>query len=121
MNPLNPHAEREEKAVAALIAAALHQEKTPVDSALVAKYLRGEFTLTEEDVRALAQAKLNLGAGAPVENTRAGAAELDVADNVAALHRQKPTSGFSKATEEELERRRRELREKLSRRKTPPP
>lgn len=120
MNPLNPNVEREEKALAALIAAALHQERTPVETALVAKYLRGEFTLTEEDMSALARAKLNLGTAPLAGDARANADAMDSACNVAALHRQKPASGFSKATEDELERRRRELREKLSRRKSPP-
>ena len=117
MNPLDLKAEREERAVAALISAALHQDETPVASAVVAKYLRGEFALSEEDVRALARAKLTLGSVAPVGDAESRAAEL----NVAALHRQKPQTGFSKATEEELERKRRELREKLGRRKSPPP
>ena len=116
MNPLDAKAARDEKAVAALISAALHQDETPVAPALVAKYLRGEFTLSEEDARALTRAKLTLGSVPSTDNAGARVAE----SNVAALHRQKPQSGFSKATEEELERKRRELREKLSRRKPPP-
>jgi hypothetical protein len=120
MNPINSNPDREAKAVAALIAASLHQEKTPVDSALVAKYLRGEFTLTEEEARALARAKLDFGPSTP-EVTQGPLVEFGLAGSVAALHRQKPQSGFSQQTEEELERKRRELQEKLRRRRQSPP
>lgn len=92
MNPLDAKAEREEKAVAALISAAVHQDETPVPPALVAKYLLGGFTLSEEDARALARAKLTLGSVASTENTGSRVAE----SNVAALHRQKPQSGLSR-------------------------
>lgn len=120
MNPINPNADRDEKAVAALIAASLHQEKTPVDAAVVAKYMRGDFVLSAEEEQALARAKLELNSGLQEKRTERGS-EFGLAGAVAALHRHKPKSGFSAQTEGELERKRCELQEKLRQRKQSPP
>ncbi len=119
MNSINPSAEREDKAVAALIAAALHQDETPVDPLIAAKYLRGDFKLTEEEEAALKHAKIDFGVACELPQMRVE--EAASAYEVHALHRQKPASGFSKHTEEELERKRRELQEKLRQRKQRPP
>lgn len=118
MNSINQNAEREDKAVAALISAALHQDETPVDPLIVAKYLRGDFKLTEEEEAALKQAKIDFRVDCELPQIRV--AEEASAYEVPALRRQKPVTGFSKHTEEELERKRRELQEKLRQRKQRP-
>jgi hypothetical protein len=119
MNSINLDADREDKAIAALIAAVLHQDETPVDPLIVAKYLRGEFKLAEEEESALKHARIDFGVA--YEQPQFCVAEEAPAFEVPALHRQKPTTGFSKHTEEELERKRRELQEKLRQRRQRPP
>lgn len=107
----------EDKALAALIAGILHQQPNEVDPAIVARCLRGEIVLSPEDETALRQAELRLG------GTREATTSVPVGEDlcIPALHRQKPTAGFSQQTAEELEKKRRELREKLRRRKEQPP
>jgi len=119
MNSINSSTDREDKAVLALIAATLHQDETPVDPTLVAKYLRGEFKLTTEEETALKHSKIDFGVNWDLPQI--SVAEESPAYEVPSLHRQKPTTGFSKHTEEELERKRRELQEKLRQRKQRPP
>ena len=86
---------------------------------IVAKYLRGEFKLVEEEEAALRRAKIDFGVVSELPQLLV--AEEVPAYEVPALHRQKPATGFSKHTEEELERKRRELQEKLRQRKQRPP
>src|SRR5688572_3312803 len=100
MSLTNSNADREDKALAALISATLHQDETPVDPAIVAKYLRGDFKLTDEDEIALKRAKIDFGS--TCEQPQHGVAK-QAYEEVPALHRQKPVTGFSQHTEEELE------------------
>jgi len=112
-----PDHSSEDKALAALIAGILHQQPNEVEPEVVARYLRGDFVLSSEDEAALRHAKLCL------DGAREAASPVPVGDELClpALHRQKPAAGFSKQTAEELEKKRRELREKLRRRKEQPP
>jgi len=116
MNPVNKKSEKEEKAIEALITAALHQDGGEIDPATIAKYMSGDFTLTEEEEKALKQ----LPANPLLESiTKIAAEELIEVEpsELMALHRNKPKNGFSKQTEEELARKRNELRDKLKKRK----
>lgn len=113
MSSLVHNSEREDRASEALIAAALHQEKTPVDAATVARFMRGATKLTPAEEQALARAPLCFTAQTSTQ-TEGIPASAD-AEMIAALHREKPDKGFSKETEDELDRKRRELREKLRR------
>ncbi len=73
--------------------------------------------LSPEDEAALRHAKLCLDGAQGVANP------VPVGDDlcIPALHRHKRAAGFSKQTAEELEKKRRELREKLQRRREQPP
>lgn len=107
----------EDKALEALITGILHQQPNEVEPEVIARYLRGDFVLSPEDEAALRHAKLCL------DDAQGAASPVPVGDDlcIPALYRHKPAVGFSKQTAEELEKKRRELREKLRRRKEQPP
>lgn len=113
MNPTESTSDRGSKAVEALIAASLHLDESPVEPAVVAKYMKGDFVLTSGEEKALEKCGRRFSV-AGVSNTTDSIQSADVeSDEVMALHRNKPRGGFSARTEEELDRKRRELRERL--------
>ena len=113
MNSTDSRSDRDNKAVEALIAASLHLDQSPVEPAVVAKYMKGDFSLTSAEEKALGKC----GRGASVNCVTKIADSILTAnvesDAVMALHRNKPRGGFSTQTKEELDRKRCELRERL--------
>lgn len=112
MNSPNPKSDRDSKGLEALIAALLHQEATPVDSAIVAKYMNGDFVLTPDEERALTKIVPNFMPGCGKTAFDSVVREAP-ADAFVALHRNKPASGFTAKTTEELSRKRLELQAKI--------
>ncbi|SUS07209.1 hypothetical protein DF3PB_40006 [uncultured Defluviicoccus sp.] len=117
MNSTDSKLDRDNKAVEALIAASLHQDEGPVEPTVVAKYMKGDFVLTPEEEKSLETHGRNftVKGGTNIAGV-AHPAILESAD-VMALHRKKPRGSFSIQTEAELDRKRRELRERLRRNK----
>ncbi len=111
-----PHPEqspnREEKALQALVSAALHVKTGDVPLEEILPYLTGEVKLSAEDEAALeASRKARLIPG-QVEQV-----ETSEAEAIMALNRKRPPGGFSPKTEEEIKRKREELLEKLRKKK----
>lgn len=117
MNSTDSKSDRDNKAIEALIAASLHQDQEPVESSIVAKYMEGDFALTPQEEQVLEKYRRNLHLGGDAKLTGPLPVANAQCDTVMALHRNKPKSGFSVQTEEELEKRRGELRERLRRNK----
>jgi hypothetical protein len=107
---------REEKAVQALISAALHVRDAEVTTDEINPYLAREFVLSAEDEAALKR----IGSRPLISGASTGAvplAELVESEEFMALHRKQPGQGFSPKTEEEIKRKRQELLEKLRKKK----
>lgn len=110
MNPTDSKQERENRATQALIAASLHQDESIVAPAVIAKYMHGNSALTAEEEKALEKQGSEFSVKEAVSQIPALACDADV---ILALHRNKPKRGFSADTEEELQRKRQELQERL--------
>lgn len=106
---------REEKAVQALVSAALHVSSAEVSLEEIQPYLTGEVVLSAEDEAALKQKRVKTFVSAPP--TLAPQEEAADAEAFMALHRKKPEHGFAAKTEEEIRRKREELLEKLRKKK----
>ena len=113
MNSTDSTSDRDNKAAEALIAASLHQDQGPVEPSVVAKYMKGDFVLTSEEEKALEKCGREFSTNGATKTTNPVHTSNAEVDAVMALHRNKPQGGFSTQTEEELDRKRRELREKL--------
>jgi len=113
MNSTDSKLDRDNKALEALIAASLHQDQNPVEPPVVAKYMKGDFVLTPQEEEALRKYSRSLLLSGEAQTTDSLPAANTQCDAVMALHRNKPKGGFSTQTEEELDRKRRELRERL--------
>ena len=96
MNSANNPKDREEKALLALISGALHQRAGVVSLEEIRPYLTDEIKLSAEDEAALVACRN--AKPAPVAKTT----QIETADSEAflALHRKRPTDGFSAKTEE---------------------
>jgi hypothetical protein len=106
--------QKEEKAVQALISAALHVRDGDVSMEEIQPYLSNDIVLSQEDEEALKRkaqplALASLSALSPQET-----AEVEA---FMALHRKKPEQGFSAKTEEEVKKKRDELLDKLRKKK----
>lgn len=107
---------QEEKALQALVSAALHVRGDEVSLEEIQPYLTGEVALSAED-----EAALKRKGAKPLVRTAAvpAAPQAETADAEAfmALHRKKPEKGFSPETEEEIRRKRAELLAELQKEK----
>jgi hypothetical protein len=107
---------REDKAVQALISAALHVGDAEVTTKEISPYLAGKVVLSAEDEAALKRkGSRTLASGA--STGPAPLTESVESEEFMALHRKKPGQGFSPKTEEEIKRKREELLEKLRKKK----
>ena len=113
MNSTDSKSDRGNKAVEALIAASLHLDQSPVEPAVVAKYMKGDFVLTPEEEKALETHGRNFTVKGGTKITGLAPAAILESAAVMALHRKKPQGSFSAQTEAELDRKRCELRERL--------
>ncbi len=113
MNTTDSKSNRDSKAVEALIAASLHLDQSPVEPAVVAKYMKGDFALTPGEEKALEKRGRGFSLVGVTTTTDSIQTANVESDEVMALHRNKPQTGFSARTIEELEQKRRELRERL--------
>ena len=104
---------REEKALQALISAALHVNNDNVTLEEIQPYLNSDVTLSAEDEAALRLSKKRLVR----EATPQTQGMFSEAESFMALHRKRPTSGFSAKTEDEIKRKREELLQKLRKKK----
>jgi hypothetical protein len=107
--------QREDKAVQALISAALHVPDKDVTMEEIQSYLSGEIILSSEDEAALE--RKGVPTPALVEASTAAIEKTAEAEAFMALHRKQPEKGFSTKTEEEVRRKREELLEKLRKKK----
>lgn len=116
MKASNQSDNREEKALQALVSAALHVRGDEVSLEEIQRYLTGEVTLSAED-----EAALKRKGSKPLVHAAAvpAASQAETADAEAfmALHRKKPEKGFSSETEEEIRRKRAELLAELQKKK----
>lgn len=107
---------REEKAVQALISAALHVRGDDASMEEIQPYISNEIALSAEDEAALkrkgAQQLVSVQEAALTQK-----AETADVEAFMALHRKQPEQGFSAKTEEEIRRKREELLEKLRKKK----
>lgn len=108
--------QREDKAVQALISAALHIGDADVTAEEIRPFLCGEVVLSAEDEAALKRLESPLESARmqtnlPPENEAVESAEF------MALHRKQPGQGFSQKTEEEIKRKREELLAELRKKK----
>lgn len=103
---------REDKALQALISASLHQTDDEVSMDEIRPYL-GEIELSAEDEEALKRQ------GKPRATLEPDESQLQPSESEAflALHRKRPTGGFSRKTEEEIKKKRQELLERLRKKK----
>lgn len=116
MNPPQNKGDREEKALQALIAAALHATSDEVSSEEVEKYLRMEIKLSDEEAAALKRRGPNPLVSDKAELAKSSALQA-VAEEFVALHRKKPKEGFSEETEEAIKKKREELLARLREKK----
>jgi len=105
--------DREEKALQALISAALHVNSDEVAHDEIQPYLTQDVTLSPEDETALQASKKRITRQEKPQ-TQAMSSE---AEAFMALHRKRPVAGFSAKTEEEIKRKREELLQKLRKKK----
>jgi hypothetical protein len=106
----------EDKAVQALISAALHVDGEDVTVDEIRQYLCGEVELSVEDETALDRVMPSLvsegsQSNLPIQSDVVGTEEF------MALHRKQPGQGFSAKTEEEVKRKREELLAELRKKK----
>lgn len=116
MNESDTPSRREDKAAQALISAALHVRDAEVTTEEIRPYLSGDVALSAEDEAALKRK----GSRPLASGTSTGAApqaEAFESEEFMALHRKQPGKGFSPKTEEEIKRKRKELLEKLRKKK----
>lgn len=116
MNESNTDSRKEDKAVQALISAALHVRDADVTEEEIRPYLKGPVTLSAEDEAALKR-KGSAPLSSIVLDGAAPQAEVVESAEFLALHRKQPGEGFSPKTEEEIKRKRDELLEKLRKKK----
>jgi hypothetical protein len=107
---------KEEKAVQALISAALHVGHEEVTAEEMGPYLSGEAVLSAEDDAALKRLKSDSVSPQPQTNLPPQETMVET-EEFMALHRKQPGQGFSPKTEEEIKRKREELLEKLRKKK----
>lgn len=107
---------REDKAVQALISAALHIGDEEVTAEEIRPYLCGEVVLSAEDEAALKRLKSG-SVSARSQTDLPRQAEDEETEEFMALHRKQPGQGFSPKTEEQIKRKREELLEKLRKKK----
>jgi hypothetical protein len=103
----------ETRAVEALITAALHVWDHEITAEEIASFLNGEISLSPEDEAALERLGMQLPKNRASSEV-AGDGECGRSQELLALHRKKPSGGFSAATEQELNRKREELRKRFS-------
>ena len=116
MNESDTPSRREEKAVQALISAALHVRDADVTDEEIRPYLKVSVTLSAEDEAALKR-KGSTPLASIVAAGTSPQAEIVESAEFMALHRKQPGEGFSPKTEEEIKRKRDELLEKLRKKK----
>ena len=112
-NPPNPQ-QKEDKALLALITATLHVREDEVGLEEIKRYLEPNIDLTPED-----EAAINRFGSDPFASAPPNAAEVTARaqeNRVMALNRKNTDSRFSAKTTEELDRKRKELLEKLRKR-----
>ena len=108
---------REEKAVQALISAALHVRDTDVTADEIRPYIANEVHISDADEAALRKIGARpLSKGTPHEAEQQ-LEEAVESEEFMALHRKKPGKGFSQMTEDEIKRKREELLAKLKKKK----
>jgi hypothetical protein len=107
---------REEKALQALVSAALHARGDEVSMDEIQPYLAEEVTLSAEDEAALKRrgSKFLIRPAAVPATSQAETADVEA---FMALHRKQPEKGFSAKTEEEIRRKREELLAQLQKKK----
>jgi len=110
------HSRREDKAVQALISAALHVRDQKVSTNEISPYLEGKVGLSANDEAALK------GKGCRPLASGSGTLPMPLAEMVeseefVALNRKQPGQGFTPKTEEEIKRKREELLERLRKKK----
>ncbi|MDA1277974.1 MAG: hypothetical protein O2960_28600 [Verrucomicrobia bacterium] len=107
---------REDKAVQALISAALHVSDADVTAEEIGPYLCGDVVLSGEDAAALKRKGSQPFPSDPPSGSLTQAAAVEN-EEFMALHRKQPGQGFSPKTEEEIKRKREELLAELRKRK----
>jgi hypothetical protein len=107
---------KEDKAVQALISAALHVGEEEVTAEEIRPYLSGEVVLSAEDEDALKGLAYGIVSERPQTDLPT---QTDVVETeeFMALHRKQPGQGFSAKTEEEVKRKREELLAELRKKK----
>lgn len=116
MNESDTPSQREDKAVLALISAALHVRDADVTDEEIHPYLKEGVTLSAEDEAALKR-KGSAPLAPKVATGTVPHAEIVESAEFMALHRKQPGEGFSPKTEEEIKRKRDQLLEKLRKKK----
>lgn len=116
MNPPQNTGDREEKALQALITAALHATGDEVSAEEIEKYLGADIKLTDEETAALGRRDSNPLVSSKAEPTSSSALQV-VAEEFAALHRKKPKEGFSAETEDAIKKKREQLLAQLREKK----
>jgi len=110
------NSKREEKAVQALISAALHVRDLELTADEIRPYVAKEVHIADADEAALRR----IGAKPLSKSTPLAQQQVEQAvgcDEFMALHRKKPGQGFSQKTEDEIKRKREELLAKLKNKK----
>jgi len=107
---------KEDKAVQALISAALHVGGEEVTADEIRPYLCGEVELSAEDETALDRVIPSLVSERSQSNLSTQS-DLVGTEEFMALHRKQPGQGFSAKTEEEVKRKREELLAELRKKK----
>jgi hypothetical protein len=116
MNQQDETKDREDKAIQALISAALHVGDEEVADQEIQKHLRPNVTLSAQNEAALQRAGRNPLATVPRLSASPEPQPAEV-EAFMALHRKRPAGGFSARTEEEIKKKREELLAKLRQRK----
>ena len=107
---------REDKAVQALISAALHVSEADVTVEEIRPYLCGEVVLSAEDEAALKRMGSQPLSTGP-QSSSPPETEAVATEEFLALHRKQPGQGFSPKTEEAVKRKREELLAELRKKK----
>lgn len=107
---------KEDKAVQALITAALHVGGEEVTAEEIRPYLSGDVVLSAEDEAALTRLESRPVLARP-QGEHPAMTDAVETEEFMALHRKQPGQGFSARTEEDVKRKREELLAELRKRK----
>lgn len=109
--------DKDVKALEALMTASLHVWDHEITTEEIKEFLGGTVSLSQDDEAALAKLGNNpldkKGSEKPTDES----ANKRKSEALLALHRKKPVQGFSGETEKEIDRKRAEIRKKLSEKK----